>query len=239
MNRPENEISGFSIARVSMASQVAAVIRAKILGGELKPGAQLAEIPLATWAGVSRNTMREAIQILVREGLVRHSKHRGATVTQLKAKDIDDIYQTRRCLERAGIRAAGVATPDQVGELERIVGEIGRAAQTSDWSQMVSSDLLFHRQLVNFLGSDRLNRFYDTLLSELRLGLVLVDRTTFDGSRLFSQHSELLELIRARQAEECVSRLTEHLAESERSLRDIISGYTERGSKEALMASPV
>jgi DNA-binding GntR family transcriptional regulator len=231
MDTPQNEIGRISIARVSMASQVAAVIRGKILGGELKPGSQLAEIPLAAWAGVSRNTMREAIQVLVREGLVRHSKHRGGTVTKLKEKDIDDIYQARRCLERAGIRAACVAAPDQIVELERIVSEIGTAAKASDWSQMVSGDLFFHHQLVTFLGSDRLNRFYNTLLSELRLGLVLVDRTTFDGSRLFSQHSELLELIRTGQTEECVARLTEHLAESERNLRDVISKYTE-GARE-------
>jgi len=55
--------------RVSVADQVAALLRQRILEGEFRPGAQLQELPLASSLGVSRNTMREAIRILSIEGL--------------------------------------------------------------------------------------------------------------------------------------------------------------------------
>ena len=44
-----------------------------ILSGDLEQGLALREVALATTIGVSRNTVREAIRILAREGLVSHS----------------------------------------------------------------------------------------------------------------------------------------------------------------------
>ena len=108
MNTRPQEFSGLSIKRVSTAAQVAVAIRNKILNGELIPGMQLQEIPIAAAAEVSRHTIREAIQILVREGLVRHNVHRGFTVTQLCDADIDDIYRVR--FERMGPNKTGRRT---------------------------------------------------------------------------------------------------------------------------------
>ena len=48
------------IHRVSVADQVASILRQRILNGELRPGTPLQEVPLAESLGVSRNTMREA-----------------------------------------------------------------------------------------------------------------------------------------------------------------------------------
>ena len=47
------------INRVSVADQVATLLRQRILEGEFRPGTQLQELPLASSLGVSRNTMRE------------------------------------------------------------------------------------------------------------------------------------------------------------------------------------
>src|SRR5438876_1205630 len=65
------------IHRVSVADQVASILRQRILKGELRPGMPLQEVPLAASLGVSRNTMREATRILSLEGLLTRSIHRG------------------------------------------------------------------------------------------------------------------------------------------------------------------
>src|SRR6476661_7095573 len=71
------------IHRVSVADQVAGILRQRILEGELRPGAALMEIPLASSLGVSRNTMRDAMRILSLEGLLKRNIHRGVLVSQL------------------------------------------------------------------------------------------------------------------------------------------------------------
>jgi DNA-binding transcriptional MocR family regulator len=65
------------IHRVSIADQVASVLRQRILDGELRPGTPLQELSLAASLGVSRNTMREALRILALEGLLHRNLHRG------------------------------------------------------------------------------------------------------------------------------------------------------------------
>jgi DNA-binding GntR family transcriptional regulator len=214
-------IGGLVINRVSMASQLSVALREKILSGEFKPGATLQESTLSLSAGVSRNTMREALQILVRDGLVRHSVHHGFTVTRLSDEDIDEIYRVRRTLEIAGVEAASKAGPEEIHALELCAEEIHRALGAKDWSRIVESDMLFHRRLVAFLGSERIDRFFESLLSELRLALMLADRTKFHAADFAEQHRQLIEPLRAAQIPECVSLLLQHLAESEEAIHSI------------------
>src|SRR5713226_3803030 len=87
------------IHRVSVADQVASILRQRILNGELRPGTPLQEVPLAASLGVSRNTMREATRILSLENLLKRSVHRGVAVSQLSLTDVQEIYQLRRMLE--------------------------------------------------------------------------------------------------------------------------------------------
>ena len=70
---------------------VAAVLRAAILDGKLKPGSQLRETHLASDLGVSRAPLREALGILADEGLVEKIPYRGAFVAEVSADAIAEI----------------------------------------------------------------------------------------------------------------------------------------------------
>src|SRR4029453_15745740 len=109
---------GFTILRVSTADQVATLLRNKILSGELKPGTPLQEVPLASAIGVARKTIREAMRVLVYEGLVRHSPRRGGSVTALTEEDVADIYKLRRWIELPAVDQAASLTPDDLRPLD-------------------------------------------------------------------------------------------------------------------------
>src|ERR1700682_6744440 len=94
------------ISRVSVADQVASILRQRILDGELRPGTALQEISTAASLGVSRNTVREATRILSLEGLLKRSAHRGVKVAQLSLEDVAEIYQLRHLLDIPAVRAA-------------------------------------------------------------------------------------------------------------------------------------
>lgn len=215
-------VEGLTINRVSTSDQIVAAIRDKILRGELLPGTHLHEISMADHLGVSRNTMREAIRVLVHEGLIHHSIHRGVTVTELRAEDLVDIYRVRVMLEVAGVKAAKHVAPAQLEELAAAIEGIRAAVQTRDNALSVEKDMHFHRCLVAFLGSRRLSSFHQMVLSELRLALVLIDNATDANRHLVAQHERLFELIRKGKTLECVKALREHLADSERTLRSTV-----------------
>jgi DNA-binding GntR family transcriptional regulator len=80
------------------ANRTAALIASRVLEGAYGPGESLREIPLAEELGVSRSTIREALRILERDGVVRIEPHRGASVTQLSPEELIEIYQVRTVL---------------------------------------------------------------------------------------------------------------------------------------------
>src|SRR3984893_12746159 len=138
------------ITRVSVADQVAALLRQRILEGEVRPGTRLQELPLASSLGVSRNTMREAIRILSLEGLLRRSLHRGAAVSQLSLRDVQEIYQLRPMLELPAVRARRTPDPGLLREIPTAVEQYDVAVYDRTWSRAVSHDLHFHSLLIRF-----------------------------------------------------------------------------------------
>jgi DNA-binding GntR family transcriptional regulator len=209
------------ITRSSAVDQVVEAVREMILRGDLAPGTRLREVQLADSIGISRNTARDAVRALARQGLVTRAMHRGAVVARLTENDVVDVFRVRRAIEPQATEASEGATADQLSVLEEPVRQLERAAADSDWDRMVEADCLFHSRLVGFLGSPRLDHFYDTIQGELRLCLTIVDRDEDDPDDLVAEHRELYELIAAGEQAHCVARLNECLADTEERLRHI------------------
>jgi len=211
------------INRVSVADQVAALLRQRILEGEFRPGAQLQELPLASSLGVSRNTMREAIRILSQEGLVRRNLHRGVAVCQLSLRDVQEIYQLRRMLELPAVLSARRPDPGLIEEIRAALEKYEEAVQVRDWSRAVSHDLHFHGLLIRFHGNKRLDAFYRNMLGELRVGMVLVDRSHDDPGALIPVHRKMVQLLSSGKLKQCAALLEQHLEDSESRLTRVMT----------------
>jgi DNA-binding GntR family transcriptional regulator len=216
------------ITRVSVADQVAALLRQRILEGEFRPGTQLQELPLASSLGVSRNTMREAIRILSIEGLLRRSLHRGAAVSQLSLRDVREIYQLRRMLELPAVLAARAPDPSLLQEIRSAVEQYELAVRDRNWSRAVSHDLHFHSLLIRFHGNKRLESFYKNMLGELRVGMVLVDRSHDNPGALIPVHRKMCQLLTAGKLKQCADVLEQHLEDSESRLTQIMHAHAAR-----------
>src|SRR2546427_2442268 len=81
-------------------------LREEILAGRLKPGAELAEVPLSEQLGVSRGPIREALGRLASEGLVTVRPRRGAVVRSLSKEEFLELYQVREALEMMAVKLA-------------------------------------------------------------------------------------------------------------------------------------
>jgi DNA-binding GntR family transcriptional regulator len=218
-------LDALTIKRASTAEHVAEALRAMILSGELEQGRALREVVLANTTGVSRNTMREAIRVLAREGLVTHHLHRGAIVTRLTERDVEDIFRVRRTVELAAVEATASASAEALGGLAQAVDQLAAAAAAMDSGAVIDADRLFHERLVGILGSQRLDRFFDAIQAEMRLCMSIVDRRDLEeGDRLVAEHRELLALIEAGEVERCAEVMAGHLADSERMLKQIVAG---------------
>jgi DNA-binding GntR family transcriptional regulator len=90
-------------------NSVADVLKQRIREGTLAPGARLVEGRIAAETGTTRTHVREALLRLAGEGLVVIENFRGASVRQLNAREVTQIFATRQVLEGLAARQAALA----------------------------------------------------------------------------------------------------------------------------------
>jgi DNA-binding GntR family transcriptional regulator len=86
-------------AKTTLTQTAYGSLRAMILTGELQSGARLTEIELALRLKISRTPLREALNRLVRDGLVTHESHRGYSVAEFDLKYLEEAFEIRAILD--------------------------------------------------------------------------------------------------------------------------------------------
>ncbi|MDA2806417.1 GntR family transcriptional regulator [Nocardiopsis suaedae] len=184
------------VPRRSTSELIADQLREAIMYGSLSPGDQLGETDLASRLGVSRGPLREAMQRLVQEGLLRSERHRGLFVRELTADDVRDVYVARLAVERTS--CALIMRGNRGEALARLTAALAaleEAAATGDRDAMSDADQAFHQALVSCSGNSRLERMAQTLLVETRMCLTVMQRSYPEPDELVDEHRKLLDAI--------------------------------------------
>ncbi|GAA3793026.1 GntR family transcriptional regulator [Sphaerisporangium flaviroseum] len=193
---------------VSTVDALAGALRTRVLSGEIAPGTALPEQELSSLYGVARPTVREALAVLVHEGLLRRERNRSAYVPEVTTGDLDDLMYVRRPLEDLmAVRLAGRRVAAAEGALTRMAGLPAEAP----WADVVAEHMALHEELILAVGSPRLERLYAALASETRLGLVRLRAVYPDRDRLVTEHRELLDAIAEGPAEVARRAVAAHL----------------------------
>jgi DNA-binding GntR family transcriptional regulator len=201
------------VERRSTAAIVADRIREAIMRGMLPPGTQLGEVELATRLGVSRGPLREAMQRLVAEGLLRSERHRGLFVRDLDAADVRDVYIARTAVERAaGLLLMSGDRAAAAGKLTAALVAMEEAA--GDPVALADADHAFHAELVAASGSPRLRRMADALLVETRMCLAVLQDTVPPPDALLAEHRALRDAVRDGNVERLTAVLEAHMADA-------------------------
>jgi DNA-binding GntR family transcriptional regulator len=204
------------VSRESTAAIIARQLREAIMNGSLPPGTQLGETELAGQFQVSRGPLREAMQRLVSEGLLRSERHRGLFVIDLEPEDIHDIYSARLAIERAAVVRIvhGSARDETADLLTETVREMASATSDEDWSAVSEADTRFHEVLVSASGSKRLARMSRTLLIETRMCLSALRLTYASDEERVTEHKRITEAIRTGDQEAALSLLEAHMEDA-------------------------
>src|SRR3954454_12846518 len=100
----EPPFSTLSLELASTVDRVAEELRRAVFDGELESGTPLREVALAASLGVSRPTVREALAVLVAEGIATREPNRGVSVASPDPESVRDVCRARAVLEVAGVR---------------------------------------------------------------------------------------------------------------------------------------
>lgn len=182
-----------------LADEVCQRIEDSILSGRLRPAERLTEAHIAEDLGVSRTTVREALLMLQRQGLVVNTPRRGTFVTRLSRADALDLGYTRALLEGHAVRA-GYARCDEAlfKRLEALIETMRGCRLPDDTPRLIQLDLDFHRSLVETAGSPRLSELWSNLNGQIRaLYLTTLESEGADIAYVIEFHQRLLDALRS------------------------------------------
>lgn len=193
--------------KYSLRGKVYDRIREDILNGVYEEHEELKEATLGEKMGVSRTPVREALRQLELEGLVEIIPNKGARVTGITKKDIEDIYQIRYLLEGLSARwATEYITEEQIEKMEETLYLTEFHAKKGNFTQVYELDSQFHELMYEASGSKMLNH----ILSDFHMYVTRIRRTSLAldnrSKNSTEEHRAILDAIKSRdaqKAEEC------------------------------------
>jgi DNA-binding GntR family transcriptional regulator len=191
-------------------------IREAIQAGRLAAGQRLIISLLARELDLSDVPVREAFVQLEAEGLLDNTPHVGATVTELRAEDVLDVYMISSVLEGA---AVAWVTPDLTSadfeRLEARLATMDAAVASGDLEAFARQDAAFHRLICARCPSARLVELIEQLWgTKERLRTAFPVRSR--GAATQREHRAIVAALRARDAPQAERLMRDHLAGSGR-----------------------
>ncbi|MFF7338960.1 GntR family transcriptional regulator [Streptomyces sp. NPDC008163] len=199
--------------RPPAAERVYTHVKDAVLDRRYEGGTLLTEGGLAEAVGVSRTPVREALLRLEVEGLIKLYPKKGALVLAVSAQEIADVVETRLLVEEFAARKAVPASPQLISRLEALLEEQRHYSDAGDLATVSVKDRCFHAEIVRHAGNEILSRLYDQLRDrQLRMGVAVMEAHPDRIAANITEHGELLEAIRAGDAEGAAQVVRRHVS---------------------------
>ncbi len=184
--------------KYSLRGRVFHKLREDILSGKYEENEELKEVAIGEELGVSRTPVREAFRQLELEGLIQIIPNKGAYVTGITEKDVQDIYMIRSLLEGLCAKwATEHITKEQLAEMEENVYLAKFHAENGHLEQLAELDNRFHDILYEACNSKMLEHqlkdFHQYVLRVRKKTLSSASR----GPKSNQEHEAILEAIKS------------------------------------------
>ncbi|MCD2492554.1 GntR family transcriptional regulator [Lacrimispora sp. NSJ-141] len=138
-------------------------LKERIINGDLRPGTRLREEDLSAEMNISRAPIREALNMLERDGFTTIVPRKGAIVAEVMKEDILYIWEMRALLEPYAAKVSTADIPEEkIAETKRFLFRV--MDHPGDLAQYVNSDLEVHEMMVDYLS----NRFLKSILQNMK-----------------------------------------------------------------------
>lgn len=209
-------------ATLSQSEEAYLRIRERIVCLEMPPGSVVNEARLREELKIGRTPIREALQRLARENLVRSIPHRGTFVTDVNITDLARITEVRVVLEAHAARLAAekLASADR-DAMEELL-DVVRRGGISDQRELMRLDqqihLLVYRAARNSFLEATLERYFNL---SLRLWYLVLDRE-IRLREAVDEHVELLKAILAGDGDLAEAIMRRHVTGFELEIRKVL-----------------
>lgn len=191
-------------------------LRDHILTDPNMQGTFLNEQDLAAQIGVSRTPVREALLLLVADGLVELIPKRGALIPTISGRQISELFELRSVLEKyaasASIGAGSVPLDEMAATLAR-QGALKDSADPDAATEFIRLDQHFHQLLVDAVGNELMSQTYSKLRArQVLVGVQALFRSQDRQNRVCEEHGLIVDALRAGDAAAALTAIDSHLA---------------------------
>lgn len=208
-------------------------LRTNILIGALKSGQVLRQEELARRFNVSRVPLREALSQLEADGLIEARPRRGYAVTSLDPEEIVELFELRMVIEEhAGHIAARTRTAQDIADVEKIVAAMDALDPKAPGfsRQWTLLNYEFHHRIIASSRRRRLTKIAGTLRSTTEPYVGMEIDLTGDAEDAGREHREMLEALRAGDADGLAELSRRHV---EGTARRLLKGLRARSMQTA------
>lgn len=213
------------------ADVLAAILREKILGGELNEGADLpSERELGIQSGLSRASVREALRILEGEGLIatRVGRNGGSAVVRPSSAAIErsvgifirgqgirleEVLETRAAIEPPSARFAALHRTDaDLEEIEKCHAKVEHSSMLGDVDAYVRANLDWHVQIVRASHNELMIAFITAVSHSVYLATDLAGFNSVTvRNAVIHAHRRVMDAIKARDGDAAARRMERHV----------------------------
>lgn len=189
----------------TISQQAYEIIKEDIFSGRYAPGSWLQEKTIAEELGISRSPVREALRMLVADGIATVTPNKGIFVRTYTPKDIENIFEVREAIENyAMIHTRPEVIQQHRAQLEEEISQFHKLHRTDDLETYIRLDANFHHQIVEMNANDLMTSLYEKAENQnhqFRI-ISLTSQKRFDESE--QEHAAILEnLLSGRKKEAC------------------------------------
>lgn len=201
-------------ARGKLTDRAYEHVRLGILQGRLPVGSVVAEGAVAKELAISKTPVRQALQMLSREGLLEVGKRRQLIVRGFSAEHREEVLEVREAIEHVAVRhACERMSEDDIDYLRILVMRQSRAIDAGDDDRFVALDEEFHLRIAEGAELPIVAKILGQLRGFVRI-MRLGNPQVRDARTAIVEHGVILEAIEARDPAAAVAALQTHLRNS-------------------------
>lgn len=221
------------VSRKTLSKQVYQYLKQAIIlqeKPEFRMGAQLNEVELARVIGCSTTPIREALNMLRRDGLVVGASFHASCVASYRFEDVENMVYVRKTLEIAGLRQAFPHITDKdITFLRRNTETYERVYAALDFTRIAESNQEFHSRIMQRSGNALLQTMLQSITEQaamIRAPMVMHQKKSPPAGKASAvgEHAGIVDAIEAGDLELAVERLGAHI---DRMQRDLCAFYTQ------------
>lgn len=187
-------------------------LRDKTINFGFPPGVRINEVKLASSLKMSRAPVREALNRLVVNGLVKFEPGRGFFCRKLSVREVAELFEIRSDFELSAIRAiCNKASNDEINLLYEKWKLVEAEESLLSIDSLVDVDESFHMDLLRLAKNSERIKFMENINERIRFVRQINLETESRRKKFVGEHTKIMRAIIQRDSEKAVSLMNYHL----------------------------